>query len=434
MDFQSLSAVTPIPLVHQPLDDIERLRRWIQTAIKLEFTTIPAYLTALYSIVDKTSDAYQTVRSVVVEEMFHVNQIANLLVSIGGTPQFTDSAVPTYPAYLPSAKRGPLPYVGLYRASPAVFQGVFMAIEMPAPFTAPAEGEQYTTIGQFYKAIDQGLESCVDKYGSASVFRQAAGVRQRNDIYLGKFGGRAVEVHDLSTAKFAIRQIVEQGEGAVDPTRTLVADEPWGTYLQYGRRLDGTFGPILGTPYELSHYFKFKRIVEGGQFPDTYPIVSNPRLADFSNPDAKQAAVAFNRYYSVMLRSLEKAFAVTTAGRDPYFEITLPLMHSHLPQVAGQLVTTPMASDGDPSVGPNAAPTFEYETAANLQDLAQTVSDLHETVVRAQGTRRTSAPPITRTVLGVPAEGRPRNPSAFDRLARNVQELHRRSEDAGFEL
>jgi bacterioferritin (cytochrome b1) len=77
------------------LDDIERLRHWIQTAIKLEFTTIPAYLTALYSIVDKTSDAYQTMRSVVVEEMFHVNQIANLLVSIGGTPQFTDSAVPT---------------------------------------------------------------------------------------------------------------------------------------------------------------------------------------------------------------------------------------------------------------------------------------------------------------------------------------------------
>jgi len=73
----------------------------------------------------------------------------------------------------------------------------------------------------------------------------------------------------LRTAKLGILEIVEQGEGAVDPTRALVADEPWGAYNHYGQRLDGTYGPILGTPLELSHYFLFKRVVESAAFPDT---------------------------------------------------------------------------------------------------------------------------------------------------------------------
>jgi hypothetical protein len=103
------------------------------TPIQVEFTTIPAYLTALYSITDKTSSAYQALRSVVVEEMFHLNQVANLLVGIGGRPKLTGSATPTYPAYLPSASTTATPYVGLYRASQAVFRNVFMAIETPAP-------------------------------------------------------------------------------------------------------------------------------------------------------------------------------------------------------------------------------------------------------------------------------------------------------------
>ena len=37
-------------LPRQPLDDIEDLRAALQNALALEFSTIPPYLTALYSI------------------------------------------------------------------------------------------------------------------------------------------------------------------------------------------------------------------------------------------------------------------------------------------------------------------------------------------------------------------------------------------------
>lgn len=432
------AAPSPITLPHKNVDDLETLRHMVSTAVRVEFTTIPPYLTALYSITDSSSDAYQALRSVVVEEMFHVNQTANLLVGIGGRPSFTGEAVPTYPAFLPSASRAAsLPYVGLYRASPSVFQNVFMNIEMPAPFDAPAEGAQYNTIGQFYKAIEEGLVRCVDKYGPAAVFQQAAGVRQRTDIYLGKFGGRALDVHDLDSARFAILQIVEQGEGAVDPTRPLASEEPFGAYAYYGSRMDGTYGPILGTPFELSHYFKFKRVVDSGTFPDTFPIVSNPRVADYSNDAAKEAAVTFNAYYSVMLKSLEKSFAPSASGHDVYFEITLPIMHAHLPQIARQLMTTPVVADGDPSVGPNAAPTFEYSPTARLSDVVDLVGSLRQHVqpqaARVGAPFARAARPIVPTPRPLASDPR-QKPQHLDELLENVRTLYRRSNAAGFDL
>ncbi len=68
-----------------------------QLALQVEFTTIPTYLNGLYSISDTSSYAYQTLRSVVMEEMFHVNQAANILVALGGLPKFTGDATPKYP-------------------------------------------------------------------------------------------------------------------------------------------------------------------------------------------------------------------------------------------------------------------------------------------------------------------------------------------------
>ena len=427
----------PLGAVHKPVDDLPTLRRMIATAIRVEFTTIPPYLTALYSIADTASDAYQTLRSVVVEEMFHVNQASNLLIAIGGRPSFTGDAVPTYPTFLPSASRAAaLPYVGLYRASLSVFQNVFMNIEMPAPFSAPAEGERYKTIGQFYKAIDEGLIRCAETLGSDVVFRPVEGTQQRSDIYLGKFGGRAVEVRDVATAQLAIRQIVEQGEGAVDPTRPLVPEQPFGSYDYYGRRIDGTYGPILGTPFELSHYFKFKRVVDSGSFPDTYPIVSNPTTSDFSNESARHAAITFNAYYSVMLRSLEKAFVTSSGEHDVYFEITLPLMHAHLPQVAQQLMTTPTTADGDSSVGPNASPTFEYDPQARLSHVVDLVGSLRAHAKRPiarVGSRVTSA----RAIVPTPPVAEAMDARRVDHLEKlfdHVRALHQRSEAAGFGL
>ena len=365
-------------LTYTPITTLEELRAAAQLAIQVEFATIPVYLYALYSIVDTSSDAYQTLRSVVMEEMFHFNQAANLLVGIGGQPVFTNAAVPLYPAYLPSADTKAAPYVGLFRASKSVFRDVFMAIETPAPFSAPEQDKNYTTVGQLYKALWDGIQNCVKTYGKSAVFKQTATAEQRTDIYLGKFGGKLVDVVDEASAKLAIDQIVEQGEGAVDPTHPLVPYQPYGSYHHYGNRTDGTYGPILGTPFELSHFYKFMNVANAETFPQTYPIVSNPKISEFVNQKAVDTAKAFNKAYGVMVGQLEQAFTKAGGKSGVYFNLALPLMHNVLPPLAKLLMQTPMQADGDNRVGPNVGPTFEYVKSANFASLLLSLNAVHD--------------------------------------------------------
>lgn len=352
------------------------LQQAAQLALQVEFTTIPAYLQAMYSISDVESKAYQTLRSVVIEEMFHLNQAANLVVALGGLPKMTGNVVPAYPCYLPQANPITTPLVGLYRASPEVFESVFVAIEEPAPPHAPPQGDQYSTIAQLYDALLLGMENYS---GSEPLFADNPEGRQRTDIYVGKFGGTPIEVVNMATARFGITEILQQGEGSVPEGQALVASEPFATYNQYGKRSDGTYGPIIGTPHELSHFIKFRQIaLDTVNFPPTYPVISNPLRDDFKSARATQLAVAFDCCYSMMLDALQNSFRKTPNDdkADPFFAVVLPLMHQYLPTLARMLMTTPMREDGDGSIGPNAAPTWVYMPNVTLEHLRQVVTPM----------------------------------------------------------
>jgi Ferritin-like len=357
-------------------DDREALQQAAQLAIQVEFTTIPAYLSALYSIAAPSSNAYQLLRSVVVEEMFHLNQAANLLVGIGGLPKLTGDAAPSYPTYLPKANTATTPFIGLVQASTDVFANVFAAIEAPAPPLAPPQGDQYDTIAQLYEALRRGLHS----YKKPDLFKPNPNGRQRTDIYLGKFGGNPVAVTDLKSADFGIQQIVQQGEGHAPFGKPLEPKEKWGTYNYYGMRTDGTYGPIIGTPLESTHFVKFRSIaLDIAGFPKTRAIVSNPKLEDFTNKEARQKAQAFDIAYSVMLKALEATFHSQPdpmfGACDPYFGVALPLMHDVMPSLALSLMSTPALENGDPDTGPFAAPTFHYRADADLKQLGKGVED-----------------------------------------------------------
>lgn len=374
-------------------DNRAALQEAAQLAIQVEFTTIPAYLTALYSISEPDTDAYQLLRSVVVEEMFHLNQAANLLVGIGGLPKLTGDAAPAYPTYLPNANTATTPFIGLLEASANVFGLVFAAIEAPAPPLAPPQGDQYDTIAQLYDALKIGLKN----YQGPDLFKQNPSGRQRTDIYLGKFGGHPVNVVDMASADFGIQQIVQQGEGHAPWGKPLVPSEDWGTYNYYGKRTDGTYGPIIGTPAESTHFIKFRTVaLDTANFPQTRPIVSNPRIEDFTNPEAKKKAEAFDIAYSVMLKALEATFRTVPdpifGAADPYFGVALPLMHEVMPSLARTLMSTPAFANGDPDVGPFAAPAFSYRADADPGMLraavGTTIDEVSQTpVLRAQNDR-----------------------------------------------
>lgn len=70
---------------------------------------------------------------------------------------------------------------------------------------------------------------------------------------------------------------------------------------------------------------------------------------------AHRQAQRFNRVYTKLLKSLDNVFN----GQPDTLKDALGLMFSvdlHLKK----LVHTPIADDGDPEVGPNAAPTFDF--------------------------------------------------------------------------
>lgn len=346
----------------KPLQDLAQL------ALMVEMTTIPPYLTALYSIKDPNCKPYQLLRSVMMEEMFHINQAANLLVSIGGRPHLTGSATPTYPCYLPHANPGTTPFIGLCPASVQVFNDTFTAIETPAPPHAMPRGDNYSYIAQLYEALEDGLARYA---GPQPLFQHNPDACQRIDIYLGKFGGQPVLVTDLASARLGVSQIVQQGEGSVPASQSMVPIEPWATYNSYGERTDGTYGPIIGTPYEMSHFKKFRTVsLDTQPFPDTYPIISNPKRSDFGNPVALELAELFDTAYSLMLDALEHSFAARNgSSHDPFFTLALPLMHQVMPTLARKLMSTSAHEHTDSGVGPNGAPTYLYQPGSNLEDL-----------------------------------------------------------------
>lgn len=361
-------------MVHRPISDPEDLGDHLQLALSVELSTVPPYLCALYSIVGRSSDAAMTVRSVVVEEMLHMAIVGNLMNAIGRQPQLRAEFVPRYPGFIPHHAAGG-PFIQLGPLTAELARTVFMEIERPeASRESPAEGDEFHTIGQFYKAIEEGFEVCAD--ADPSLFEPDPPRPQRTDTYFAVGGGKLVEVHDLQGAKEALDQITEQGEGALYPGTPLPGQERFGDYNNWGPRVDGSYGPIVGTSWELSHYRKFQQLADGETpVPPTYPMQPNPS-ADALPEKLRPLSELFDGCYTLLLRSIERT--LSSPASDPrYFKVAFPLMQSALPELATLLMRTPLHRDADPLLGPTAGPAFLYRRASAdaLLKVAQTLSE-----------------------------------------------------------
>jgi hypothetical protein len=365
-----LRRTRPEPKVHRPISTVEDLARHLQWALSVELSTIPPYLCALYSVQDRSTAGADVVRDVVVEEMLHMALVSNLMNAIGARPSLAPEFVPLYPGYMPHHAAGG-PFIQLQPLSAALARTVFMAIEQPERSPrAPAEGDRFRTIGQFYKAIEQGFERCAAE--DPDLFARDTGC-QRSDTYVGGGGGELVVVHDLDGAKRALMEITEQGEGAPEPRPPLPGEEPFGAYDHYGPRADGTYGPIVGTPWELSHYRRFQQLATGEvEIPATYPMQANPSADRLEGP-ARALSELFDACYTLVLTALERAF--TTPGSDAaFFGEAFPVMQSVLPPLAAVLMQTPLESGADPDLGPNAGPAFVYRSQTPEQIVASAES------------------------------------------------------------
>ncbi|SMC27863.1 Ferritin-like [Andreprevotia lacus DSM 23236] len=148
----------------------------LQTAIEIELSTIPIYLYTYYSIqrqpqhTDSLPNGQQIatfankagglLMSVAVEEMLHMSLSCNVLRALGGQPKLYCRSPGAYPTNLPHHKAGFS--VGL-TALTAGQLDLFMGIEEPEQPGSPPQGDNWTSIGQFYRYILGLIEETSDE-------------------------------------------------------------------------------------------------------------------------------------------------------------------------------------------------------------------------------------------------------------------------------
>lgn len=276
----------------------EELHDLVNDAIRLEHATIPAYLSAYFSLMPGTNQAIaDIIRGIVIEEMLHMSIAANLLIAIGGAPKIDDPAfIPTYPGTLPM-NVGHGVVVGLEPCSGRLIQ-TFMQIEepeQPLVFEAALDAaEPVATIGAFYQELLDKLQSLGAGAFIGDFERELTGTRWFTD--------ELQPITDFESAKSAVEIIVVQGEGTT----------------QSPNDAEG----------ELAHYYLFSQIAEGRllvQAPNgawsysgapisidssgVYPMAKNARSADYAQGTrARQVADVFNMTYSDLLRALHRTF------------------------------------------------------------------------------------------------------------------------------
>lgn len=231
--------------VEAGISNVAELQEALLTAIQLEFSTIPPYLCAQWSINTDSdpSDVSDMIQGVVVQEMLHFGLACNMYTATGGsltgqiaTPEF----VPTYPTQgLPGGVHPGL-VVALLPVGNEALQ-TFMSIEYPEgplavqqPDTPPPpKPPDPPAIGQFYQTIAAGFQTV---FPNGTLPNNPS----LNQVVTSVDADQLFAINTVADALRAIEEITDQGEGS-----STSPDE-------------GTFDPS-----ELAHYYTFAEVYYG---------------------------------------------------------------------------------------------------------------------------------------------------------------------------
>jgi hypothetical protein len=229
--------------------DLAWIKNSLQSAVELEYSTLPLYLSSMFSLEVQNYTGYNTIRSVAMEEMVHMAIAANILAALGGTPAIKNMNV-AYPTKgLPGGVEPDLA-VGLTQFSRSQLEN-FMRIERPQFLVdSKVRSEEYPTIGAFYEQIKEAIRNNKDEVTSA--VKQATDPANKtsshqvpDSIGLPKFlYDKNIDPVEMLCA--GIDEITEQGEGT--PGKSIVTNAKF--------------------EYEESHYAKFASLYYGHAYED----------------------------------------------------------------------------------------------------------------------------------------------------------------------
>lgn len=324
---------------------LEELYPLLQNAVELEHSTIPPYLTAMFSLNPSSNPVQrQVIHSIVIEEMLHMTIAANILNALGGHPVINHADfVPEYPGPLPMGIGNGL-IVGLEKYSTDVVKNVFMEIEEPEnplvfKSVSLAALPTYSTIGQFYQAIQQKIDELApDELPGDKSKQVTSSFFPADELF---------PIYTKQHAIDAINIIIEQGEG----TSTSPLDQE----------------------DELAHYYRFeelykgKRLVKDDAAPNGYsfsgpaipfspegvfPLFPNTKISMLPvGSEEWKRMTEFNTSYYSLLSGLHTTFN----GQPGMLDNTVGVMYD-LKLTAQKLCATPFPGKPGYTIGPS----FEF--------------------------------------------------------------------------
>jgi hypothetical protein len=264
--------------VSDGINSQEDLQAALQTAMRLEFSTIPPYLCAEWSIKGDDPDGVgDKIAGIVLQEMFHFALAGNMLAFVGGVPSIANSDfIVRYPTNeLPGGVAQELA-VDLRPLSKDQLQ-VFMQIEKPEfpPVALTELASRPATIGDFYNTIATAFSSL-----TLTTNANAHGVNR----------GEATRIASIEDALNAISLIKKEGEGT-----PLSPDEP----------------PNTDVPF--AHYYMFKEIFVGKTLVENAGFsgapIKFPTVFDFQPSGASpNPSTDFNKALSSLLVNLQNCW------------------------------------------------------------------------------------------------------------------------------
>ena len=282
------------------LDDwnLEHLKVHLQGAVDLEFWTIPFYMSSMYSIKDKSAESYQLIRTIVNQEMLHLQCAANIANSYGLSPTID---APVYEGTT-------IPHIDFSLDDPAV-------IEQYLPYTAeigPLDLEHINAmclieIPDYETHENVPLHSTIEEYGSIGAFYEALrfGAAQLKQDISG--GVRQVDFFSAfyrNMPEMTITNSKNEGFNQVDLLIDLITEQGEGQ-SKVDETIPKTFQNTADdTEPEDDHFAKFNQIKDTSPLPECF--AAKP-VADYTDEDRELETILIEQF-TALRNALQELF------------------------------------------------------------------------------------------------------------------------------
>jgi hypothetical protein len=230
---EAVMAETKLVVEHR-----EQLWSLLIEAAQIEHMIMCQYLYACFSLKTEPDEGLtaeqvgavarwqETITGIAIEEMLHLALVMNVMTAIGAAPSLSRPNFPRHSEFLPSGVEFALLPFGadsvthfLYLERPEGMERVDAAEFVPVvPPPEPVVGAEvmprpqgFLTVGHLYRGIEQGLSDLAGRLGERVVFVGEPRAQATPNRFRWP---QLIAVTDLASARAAIDEIIEQGEGA----------------------------------------------------------------------------------------------------------------------------------------------------------------------------------------------------------------------------